>query len=112
MQKMAEMKHDGSVYGARFNRDETFILSWSWDKTVRLWNIAADYDFTNEHLPLMINVMTGTKMDDYGNVTALSEEEWKKQKTEYIKIAKEHEKECKYKKANLYLRQKEYWGDD
>jgi WD40 repeat protein len=106
------MKHEDCVLGALFNKDETLILSWSEDNTVRLWNIAADYDFPNEHLTLMINVMTGTQMDDYGNVAALSEEEWKLQKKEYIKIAKEHEKECKYKKANLYLRQKEYWGDN
>jgi hypothetical protein len=113
----ATMKHWDYVWGASFNKDETLILSWSGDSEnkrgeVRLWNIAADYDFPNEHLTLMINVMTGTTMDDYGNVAVLSEEEWKLQKEEYIKIAKEHEKECKYKKANLYLRQKEYWGDN
>ena len=106
------MKHDGDVNGALFNHDETRILSWSDDKTVRLWNIAADYDFPNEHLPLLVNVMTVTQMDDYGYVTALNKAEWEKQKKEYIKIAKEHLKTCKYKEANLYLKQRKYWGDD
>ena len=60
----------------------------------------------------MINVMTGTQMDDYGNLAALNKDEWEGQKKEYIEVAKEHLKTCKYKKANFYLRQKAYWGDD
>ncbi|RMD52511.1 MAG: hypothetical protein D6828_05635, partial [Nitrospirae bacterium] len=107
---IATMKHDSEVYDALFNRDETRILSWSEDKTVRLWNIQADYDFPKEHLPLLVEVMTGTKMDDYGNVTVLSKDEWEKRKKEYIKIAEEHLKTCKYKEANLYLKQKQLWG--
>jgi len=106
----AHMKYDysSSVDGAKFNKDESLILSWG--NTVRLWNIAVDYDFPNEHLPLMVNVMTGTKMDDYGNLTVLTKDEWEAQKAEYIKVAEEHLKSCKYKSGNLYLRQKEYWG--
>ena len=33
------MKHDGTVYGARVQPDERRILSWSADKTLRLWDI-------------------------------------------------------------------------
>jgi hypothetical protein len=32
------MKHDGSVNGAVLTKDETRILSWSEDKTLRLWD--------------------------------------------------------------------------
>ena len=32
------MKHDGSVYGAVYNHDETRILTWSNDETARWWN--------------------------------------------------------------------------
>jgi hypothetical protein len=33
------MKHDGSVYGARFDERESRVLSWSGD-TVRIWDAA------------------------------------------------------------------------
>jgi WD40 repeat protein len=33
------MKHDGSVNGALLTKDETRILSWLYDATVRLWNV-------------------------------------------------------------------------
>ncbi len=104
------MKHDNYVSGAVFSRDESLILTWSDDSTARLWDIGADYDFPKEYLPLLVQVATGTKMDDNGNVDALSKDEWEKKKQEYIKVAEEHLKTCKYKKYNLYLtRQKQYW---
>jgi WD40 repeat protein len=34
------MKHDDSVFGARLTKDETRILSWSDDHTLRLWDVA------------------------------------------------------------------------
>jgi WD40 repeat protein len=34
------MTHDGLVWGARLSRDETRILSWSEDNTVRLWDVS------------------------------------------------------------------------
>ena len=37
---LAPLRHDGSVWGAAFNRDETVILTWSNDGTTRLWNAA------------------------------------------------------------------------
>jgi hypothetical protein len=51
---VAVMKHKGSprgvwgsprgVWGASFNRDESRILSWGDDDTVRLWDIQGDFD--------------------------------------------------------------------
>ena len=32
--------HDGPVYGAVLTKDETRILSWSNDHTLRLWDVA------------------------------------------------------------------------
>ena len=37
---VARMAHDGSVSGALFSRDGSRILSWSYDKTLRLWDAA------------------------------------------------------------------------
>ena len=34
------MTHDGGVDGALLSRDETRILSWSSDHTVRLWDVS------------------------------------------------------------------------
>jgi hypothetical protein len=35
----APMKHDDTVLGAVFDKAEARILSWSSDKTVRLWDV-------------------------------------------------------------------------
>ena len=34
-------QHDASVYGAAWNKDETKILTWSDDKTARVWDAAS-----------------------------------------------------------------------
>jgi WD40 repeat protein len=33
------MTHDGRVNGAVLTKDETRILSWSHDRTLRLWDV-------------------------------------------------------------------------
>jgi hypothetical protein len=38
---LGEYRHDDGVRGARLSRDESRILSWSRDKTVRLWDVAS-----------------------------------------------------------------------
>ena len=105
------MKHDSSVSGAMFTQDETRILTWSAAGTARLWNIEVDEDFPKEHIPLMVQVATGTVIDDYGNVTTLSKKKLEELREKYIRIAKEHLKNCKHKSANIYLNyQKSNWG--
>jgi len=49
--------------------------------------------------------MTGTAMDDVGNVTVLSSEAWLKRKEHYIDIAEKHLETCQYTHANRYVRQ-------
>jgi hypothetical protein len=34
------MRHDGAVDGALLTKDERRIPSWSYDKTLRLWDAA------------------------------------------------------------------------
>nr|VFK32167.1 MAG: hypothetical protein BECKMB1821G_GA0114241_11046 [Candidatus Kentron sp. MB]VFK34602.1 MAG: hypothetical protein BECKMB1821I_GA0114274_107714 [Candidatus Kentron sp. MB] len=97
------MNH-GDVNGVEFSPDESRILTWSPDGTASLWDLSVDYDFPVAHIPLQVEVMTGTTMNDYGAVSALSTEEWKKKKTKYERIARDHAAQCRYKKANLYLK--------
>jgi WD40 repeat protein len=39
-QDVIELRHDNWVENARWNRDETQIMSWSADKTLRVWEVA------------------------------------------------------------------------
>ncbi|HHT9110245.1 MAG TPA: hypothetical protein ACFYDZ_03685, partial [Candidatus Brocadiaceae bacterium] len=103
------MKHDADVNGAVFSKDDSLILTWSRDKTARLWDIRVDADFPKDHLSLLVEVVTGTKMDDMGNVMALNQEEWQGRKKRYSSIAEKHLRTCKYKDANIYVRQKQFW---
>lgn len=95
--------------GAIFSRDESLVLTWSRDGTARLWNVQADYDFPARRWPLFVEVATGTAMDDAGNVRALSVDEWQQRKKDYVQIAEEHLTTCRYREANLYVKQKELW---
>ncbi|MCP4656159.1 MAG: hypothetical protein GY856_12165 [bacterium] len=104
------MQHDAEVWDAVFSSDERLILTWSQDGTVRLWDISVDYDFPPEHLPLLVEVTTGTTMDDLGNITVLNADEWQKRRDAYLEIAEAHLKRCRYRDANLYVRQKAAWG--
>jgi WD40 repeat protein len=96
--------------GATFTQDERRILSWGDDGTVRLWDIQGDFDFPRDHIRLLVEVVTGTVMNDVGNVSALHPEEWTKRKKQYQKVAEQHLITCQYRNANLYLRQKRLWG--
>jgi hypothetical protein len=49
-------------------------------------------------------------MDDVGDVSTLTPEEWTKRKMQYREIAEQHLMTCQYRDANLYLRQKRFWG--
>ena len=77
---------DYGVIGASFNQNETRILTWS-NEAVTLWNVEIDDDFPKEYLTLMVNVVTGTTMDDYGNISLLSTKKWKECRSKYIRIA-------------------------
>ncbi|VFN00135.1 MAG: hypothetical protein BECKG1743D_GA0114223_104975 [Candidatus Kentron sp. G] len=103
--QFVRMNH-GDVNGVEFSPDGSRILTWSNDGTASLWDFGVDYDFPVAHLPLQVEVMTGTTMNDHGAVSALSTEEWKRKKRLYDRIAENHAAKCQYKKANLYLQKK------
>ncbi len=107
------MEYKYGVDGAIFNKDGSLILTWSRDGTAHLLgNYKADYDFPKEYLPLLVEVATGTTMDDISIVHSLTTDDWKKRREKYKEIAEEHLKTCKYKEANIYLKQKQFWDGD
>lgn len=103
-----QVRHEGVVCGVIFSKDESLILTWSGNET-HLWHLRADYDFPKDSLPLLVEVVTGTVMDDLGNVTVLKPEAWQERKKQYIEIAEKHLKTCQYKDANIYVSQKQFW---
>ena len=105
----APMNHKDPVSGAIMSQDESRILSWTQDGTMWLWNFQVDYDYPKEYRPLQVEVATSTEIDDLGNVTVLDAEAWRKKRAEYIRIANEHWKTCRYKDANVYALQRGYW---
>jgi hypothetical protein len=104
------MKHDRFTGGALFTKDEERVLTWSGDGTARLWPLEADYDFPSDYVPLLVEIATGTTMDNFGNIHALDSEDWNERREQYRKVAEMHLQRCKFKTANLYERQKQLWG--
>lgn len=99
------MTHDGNVYGAMFNKDETQVLTWSEDKTARLWDIGVDYDFPVDLLRLQIAALTGTEFDpSTGEITFMDPDRFEKRKAEYLEKAARHYQSCRYKDANVFKR--------
>ena len=103
------MRHETKVMGAVSTSDEEGILTWSGD-AARLWSIIGDYDFPVEHIPLLVEMITGTTMDNFGNVSVLDSAAWNEKRTRYIAVASKHSSECKFSSANVYLRQKQLWA--
>ena len=103
------MKHESDVNGARFNKDETLILTYSDDGTARLWNISVDYDFPAEYLPLLVEVSTGTTLNEIGNVRILKSQELQQKRKEFIKIAESYLKKSDYKNSRTYKKIKSYY---
>ncbi|MEM6795325.1 MAG: hypothetical protein AAF725_15210, partial [Acidobacteriota bacterium] len=81
------------------------LVSWSDDGVIRLWDLDADYDFPAAHLPLMVEAMTGTTLDEFGRAMAIPTDEWRIKRRHYLRIAAEHAKVGKYPHANLSMRQ-------
>jgi WD40 repeat protein len=98
------MKHEGYVKGAAYISENNRILTWSDDGTARFWDCGSDLDFPADKLVLQVEVLTGTTMDDFGNITALDYESWKNKREQYLRVAEQHARSCRYKEHNLYLR--------
>jgi len=107
----APMRHTGNLLKAVFSREGAEILTWTEDGLARRWDIGADYDFPRQRWPLLVEVATGVTVDPESGVErVLPASDWRRKKNQYIKVAEDHLKTCKYPQANLYHRQKEVWA--
>ena len=82
-------KHHGGVIGAQFSRDESRVLTWSHDKTARLWDAVDPLGMlTLDERILELEVRSGTTLDDNLKLRTLSFEDWrtKARSPEYRKL--------------------------
>jgi WD40 repeat protein len=108
------MQHAAALTEAKFSPDGGAVLTWTEDDghvpAAHRWDIGADYDFPREQWTLLVEVATGTAADQESGIErSLSAADWKKKRADYIRVAEDHLKTCKYQQANLYRRQKELW---
>jgi WD40 repeat protein len=97
--------HDNAVRNAIFIEDEMRILSWGDDGTARLWDVPGDLDFPHNKFVLQVEALTGTRFNPNTRIiTTIPLDEFNKIQSEYIDLAHEHAKHCKYKHQNVYLR--------
>ncbi len=115
--------HPFPISGVITDSGKDLLLTWSGDdNTVKIWKTflrepadfsdlpRADCDFPHQYLDLLVDVLTGTTVNERGNLMILRPGEWHLKKELYRQIAEEHWKVCRYKQANFYAKQKEMWG--
>ncbi len=83
------MRGNNPVTAKLFNKDEAKVLTLSGDGTARLCDLQPDHHFKIKHLARKLEVQTGTKIDDVGEIEFLSIAEWWKKKGALEKIIKE-----------------------
>ncbi|MDH5626458.1 MAG: hypothetical protein OEY21_10150, partial [Nitrospira sp.] len=84
-------KHDKSVWGAVFTRDESRVLSWSRYGAVKLWDAALrDVVLTPTERILELEVRSATRLSSLGQLISLKSKEWlnKVRSPEYAAIQK------------------------
>ena len=70
------MKHAFAIHGARFLRDDKWIMTWGQDGTVRLWSLEMDESGLDEPV-LHTKQRTGTRLTDVREeLRIMNREEW------------------------------------
>ena len=67
---------------AVFSSDERSVLLWA-GKGAQVWDISVEEKVSPAHLPLYLEVLTGTSISDVGTVTQLSVEDWLERKRRF-----------------------------
>lgn len=78
------LRHDGEVSVVLFTPDGRKMLTAAFDKTLRLWHLPApafDDPRHADRLRLSVEVRTGYRVDQDGNIVRLKQDEWLKRRT-------------------------------
>lgn len=86
---LAEFVRPHPARGAAFD-DEGRILVWYGDGTVRLWDLRTDAILNTHASVLGVEVRTGTRLDEFGELKVLTEEVWQGKKREYLALSSPH----------------------
>ncbi len=66
-----------------YSADGSRILTWSEDGTARLWRLPQVTDKPAEYYSLEFQIRSGTRLDNAGEVRALTFEQWTAKKREF-----------------------------
>jgi len=109
---LAPVNYGPGLAAAEFAPDLQSVQAWGLDgsRSPRSLDIGSDDDLDPNDLSRLVEVATGTEIDQSDTVRPLDAASWEKRRREYIKKAQEHLDHCKRPAANLFRRQREWWG--
>jgi hypothetical protein len=69
-------RHEKTVRGFAFGRDDTRLLTWADDGTARLWQTDSPRPWAPDDQLLELEVRSGFHVDEFGRLEALSLAQW------------------------------------
>ncbi len=73
---IARIRTSGKSVRATFNEDESRLFTWGDDRTLRVWDVSAADEVSLDSLETRLEALTGTRLNELGQVEALSPKEW------------------------------------
>ncbi|MCP3962369.1 MAG: TIR domain-containing protein [bacterium] len=80
------------------------VVAWDGDGYLMLASLPGDLDFPREHHATEVRALSGSKLDEAGEVAPLSAEELAATRATYLEVSREHAPHCRYRAQNVYLR--------
>jgi dipeptidyl aminopeptidase/acylaminoacyl peptidase len=80
------MRHEGYVYAVAFSPDGKAVLTGSTDGRARLWRIPVAVKGNVKRITVWTQVITGTEMDDNGNLHVLDAQTWQRRRQQFMQL--------------------------